>query len=81
MLFTTHGEPYREFLDDEQWQRLHAAELVVIEADAEGSNHYGSFQTLRNVEETLLGGFELLRFAPGPERLRQDTYVVRKSAG
>ena len=78
MLFTTHGELYREFLDDEQWQRLQAGEVVVIEADAEGSNHFGSFQTLRNVEDNLLEGFELLRFAPGPERLRQDTYVIRK---
>ena len=80
MLFTTHGEPYREFLDDEQWRRLQAGEVVVIEADEEGSNHYGSFQTCRNVEQNLLNGFELLRFSPGPERLTQDTYVVRKSA-
>jgi len=78
ILFTTHGEQYREFLSEEQWERLREGEVVVIERDEEGSNHYGSFQTQKNVSENLLDGFELLSFKPGRERLAQDMYIIRK---
>ncbi|HUX07909.1 MAG TPA: class I SAM-dependent methyltransferase [Acidobacteriota bacterium] len=78
MLFTTHGEPYKEFLTREQFERLLAGEVVVVDEDEEGKNHYGSFQTVENVESRLLDGFELIKYIKGRERLVQDTYLVRK---
>lgn len=78
MLFTTHGEQYKEFLTDEQFESLMAGEVVVVEEDEEGRNHFGSFQTLGNVEKNLLDGFELVAYIRGKERLVQDTYLVRK---
>lgn len=77
VLFTTHGERFLEFLDEEQRKRFGAGELVVIDRDEEGANHYGSFQAVDFVRNNLLTGFELVKHFPGKGELRQDIYIVR----
>ena len=79
MFFTTHGDQFISFLNEQQQQQLDAGEVVVIEKDKEGTNHFGSFQSHRNVEKELLDGFELIAFVRGEKELRQDTYIVKKT--
>lgn len=76
--FTTHGDTYFEFLTPEQIERFKAGEVVVIDRDAEGTNHYGSFESERYVRDTLLRDFEVVGFLPGPGNLTQDVYIARK---
>lgn len=78
IFFTTHGDRFLSFFDEDQQRRFEANEIVLIEKDAEGTNHFGSFQSRQNVENHLLDGFELVAFVRGEEELKQDTYIVKK---
>jgi SAM-dependent methyltransferase len=76
--FTTHGDTYFEFLTPEQIERFKAGEVVVIDRDAEGTNHYGSFESATFVKNELLRGFELVGNVPGPGNLTQEIFIARK---
>jgi SAM-dependent methyltransferase len=78
ILFTTHGDRFFSFFNEKQVERFRAGELVVIEEDAEGTNHYGSFASTEYVKKHLLSEFELVEFIRGKAELDQDTYLVRK---
>jgi len=78
ILFTTHGNPFLSLLDEEQAARYNNDELVIVDADAEGTNHYGSFQNRANVEQALLNDCSLIAFREGAAPLEQDKYLVRK---
>jgi SAM-dependent methyltransferase len=78
LLFTTHGDRFFSFFNDEQLESFRAGEFVIIEEDSEGTNHYGSFESTEYVKKHLLKGFELVDFIRGKADLDQDTYLVRK---
>lgn len=79
LLFTTHGDKYFEFLSEDRIEGFKRGEIVIMDDAEQGHIHYGSFQSQEAVSQKLLEGFELISFVPGPERLMQDTYLVRKT--
>jgi SAM-dependent methyltransferase len=78
LYFTTHGRPFFEFLSEDQKKRFENGEVVTIEKGEEGSNHYGSFESLDFVRGNLMEGFDLAAFSEGKERLVQDSYILRR---
>jgi SAM-dependent methyltransferase len=79
LLFTTHGDLYRDALGRRDRPRYDAGEMVVKGARGAGANACAAHHPHAYVTQRLLDGFELLRFRPGePGRFRHDAYVARR---
>jgi SAM-dependent methyltransferase len=80
LLFTTHGDCYRETLGRRQRERYDAGEMTVVSARIEGTNACSAHHPYEFVTKRLLDGFELLSFSPAarPPRFRQDVYLARR---
>jgi SAM-dependent methyltransferase len=80
LLFSTHGDSYRESLGTRQRERYDAGEMIVVGARIEGTNACAAHHPYEFVTNRLLDGFELLSFSPhaGPPGFRQDVYLARR---
>jgi SAM-dependent methyltransferase len=81
LLFSTHGERYVDRLDDEEYGRFAAGELVVKNnVKAPGSNTCSAYHPTAYVREELAGELELVEFvAEGAlGNPFQDLYVLRR---
>jgi SAM-dependent methyltransferase len=81
LLFSTHGERYVDRLDDEEYGRFAAGELVVKNnVKAPGSNTCSAYHPTAYVREHLAGDLELVDFvAEGAlGNPFQDLYVLRR---
>ena len=79
VLFTTHGQAYRERLDENEAARFDAGELVVRRSELSGTNLCATFHPERYVRERLTpAGFWVSAFLPQSAVL-QDVYVLTKT--
>lgn len=84
LCFTTHGSQFMDRLNPYEQIRYEAGELIAQDLEYEGTNQFGSYQSLRFVENELLDRFELVAHIPGGEikvlkgNIKQDLYIVRK---
>jgi SAM-dependent methyltransferase len=78
LLFTVHGDAYRDQLGKKALPFYDAGGMVVKGARVEGLNACVAHHSYRYVTERLIDGFELLAFRPRPSAdFAQDVYVVR----
>ena len=83
VIVTTHGERYRERLDEAERQRFDAGELVVRWAEVPGTNLCTTFHPPSWVRSRLVPhGFEELAFIPegATGNPYQDLFLLRRSA-
>jgi SAM-dependent methyltransferase len=80
LLFSTHGDSYREALGTRLRERYDAGEMVVVSPRIEGTNACSAHHPYDFVTERLLDGFELLSFSPDADtpRFGQDVYLARR---
>lgn len=80
LLFSTHGDEYRERLGTSQRARYDAGEMVIVSSRVEGTNACSAHHPYAFVTDRFLDGFELVRHSPGPDHpgLMQDVYVARR---
>lgn len=80
LYLTMHGRPLAHGLNDTQYARFEADELVVTFAPLAGDNLCSTYATRAYVERKLLSGFTLLDFIEGRDEthLRQDVYLLKK---
>jgi SAM-dependent methyltransferase len=78
LLFTVHGDAYRDELGKKARPAYDAGAMVVKGSRVEGLNACVANHPYRYVTEQLLDGFELLGFTPNPSStFAQDVYVAR----
>jgi SAM-dependent methyltransferase len=86
LLFTAHGQRFRNVLAPDELTRFDRGEIVVRAGFSEGSNRCASFHPPGSVQAELLSGFELLDHIDvetereDPERWNfgQDAYLLRR---
>lgn len=81
LVFSTHGEAYRQRLNAEELRRFAEGRLVVKNnVSAPGRSTCAAYHPVAYVRDELASGFELLEFVPEGARgnPRQDLYVLRK---
>jgi SAM-dependent methyltransferase len=80
LLFTTHGDAYRDALGRRDRPRYDAGEMVVKGSRRPGANACAAHHPFAYVSERMLDGFELAAFRPGTrDGFPQDTYVARRT--
>jgi SAM-dependent methyltransferase len=81
LLFTTHGDAYRDALGRRDRPRYDAGEMVVRGARGAGANACAAHHPYSYVTERLLEGFELRSFRAGDRSgFPHDTYVALRRA-
>jgi SAM-dependent methyltransferase len=80
LLFSTHGDAYRDALGVRRREDYDAGEPVVVGARMRGANACAAHHPYAFVSERLLSGLELLSFAPRDVHpgFRQDVYLARR---
>jgi SAM-dependent methyltransferase len=79
LLFTTHGDWYRDQLSADERAAFDVGQLVVRQEQAAGLNMCAAFHPRSWVENDLLDGFEVVDSLPGAttDAISQDLYIVR----
>jgi SAM-dependent methyltransferase len=78
LLFTTHGESYRDKLTPEERRAFDAGNLVVRFGEVSGMNMCCAFHPVTYVQTHLPSGYTIADFIPGAQGV-QDLYLIRKS--
>jgi SAM-dependent methyltransferase len=80
LLFTTHGDAFRDQLGRRMGPRYDAGEMVVKGGRIQGLNACVAHHPPRYVRERLLDGFELLGFRAAPSPMfAQDVWLARRT--
>jgi SAM-dependent methyltransferase len=81
LLFSTHGDAFRQTLGTRLGERYDAGEMVVVNARMEGANACVAHHPYSYVADRLIGGsgLDLVSFTPDPDvsGFRQDVYLAR----
>jgi ubiquinone/menaquinone biosynthesis C-methylase UbiE len=79
LLFTYHGSNYHHLLPPEAHARASDGEIVVMQAEMEGSNACATFHSERSIRRALADRLEVVDFVPeGMVGAHQDIALLRK---
>ena len=80
LLVTTHGDGYRDALNDRERRRYDAGEPVIRRSRVEGLNLCATYHPPRYAAQTLLAPLEPVAFLPGGSvpGILQDAHVARR---